>query len=162
MSLAISPATSSHETFIISNWINTYRASDQSGLYAMDDKESRERTWNHWWWTFEVILRRPTTRALIAHGKGEPDAYRGFIVFDRSERIPLVYYVLVKELYRRAGHARALFAAAGIDPRRQFFYGCRTPVVLQIAARRKIPAAKLDANWARYGKPLLSKERANG
>jgi hypothetical protein len=74
----------------------------------------------------------------------------GFIVAEPDEKPPLLYYVLVKENFRRNGIARRLFKAVDIDPSKRFEYACSTPWCLKLAA--KVPLARWRPRRGRYSR----------
>jgi hypothetical protein len=67
--------------------------------------------------------------------------------------------VYVKDVYRKNGFARGLFSAIGINPRLPFLYACKTPIVGELAAARKIPSARFDNNAARYPSKIAPTRR---
>ena len=125
--------------FVDYGWLDSYRWAHAAGMIHMDD-------WR------DVMLpqiarvrNRPRTITLIAE---EPGALAGFITCDPSNDPPLVFYVYVKEQYRRAGIARGLFREAGIDPNERFVYACKTAVISELT--RKMPRARFDPYAARF------------
>lgn len=133
--------------FVAKSWVASYRDADSAGFIAVDD------------WYLVMIpqvvkaMARPDVRVWIAYETSNPNpsanAY-GFLVADTAERPPLVYYVFVKEAYRRAGVARGLFAAAGIAPDQPFNFVCDTPMAHRL--RRKIPLARWAPKLGRFPK----------
>lgn len=163
MSFAIRPADAGDRTFIIQNWLDSYRTAFSAGLIAMED------WYKVMWPQVEKVLDRPGVRTLVAHETDETervaDLY-GFITFDPAMRhllgrdkratiLPTVVYVYVKGSHRRWGYARKLFAAAGIDPRSEFVYVCDTEATKRL--RMKIPNAKWAPLSARF--PHTTNER---
>lgn len=169
MTFAVSPLQPRHEAFVCAAFVNERKLARDSGLFILDDPQSRQSWWDAQWRWFWTMLARPTVRTLVAHGEDDANAYRGFISVDTSGRIPYLYYVYVKEVYRRAGHARALCAAAGFNPAHRFHYACRSQIGDRLTGSREVwlagelttlapkyKLAKHDPLWARFGK-----ERAN-
>lgn len=155
---------SEDRAFIISAWSSSYKSSHFAGLIASEDWPAIMHR------QLGRILDWPGTTALVA---GEPDGFLyGFIAGDTSRRLPIVYYVYVKDPFRsqeeiapsgvviegrRSGprYARGLFAALGVDPAQPFLYTCRTSVVSRIGdnypgGTNKIPNAKFAPAAARY------------
>jgi hypothetical protein len=143
--------------FVVSSWTQSFKHSRSAGFlqssswYRVMDAE------------VALALARPDVRTLVAYDpEADPSAKAdllGFITFDPVDAPPLVYYVYVKECYRRGGGgriwegpgvARRLFAAAGIDPAARFFYACETKTACHL--RRKIPLARFEPDRGRYPK----------
>lgn len=161
MTIAISPLASHHERFVCSAFCNERKLAKDAGLFDLSDPKQRQAWWDASWSAFWSILSRATVRTFVAHSDLDADAYRGFLSVDTSGRIPLVYYVYVAGPYRRTGHAHAMFAAAGVDPKRPFAFACRNAVVDSLTSPRgetppKYQLAKYAPVWARWGK-----EKAN-
>ena len=76
----------------------------------------------------------------------ESEVLRGFIAYEPN----YVFYIYVPQPFRCNGIARALFAAAGIDPASRFGYACRTLGSWQ--CRAKFPSAIYDPFKARFPK----------
>lgn len=136
--------------FVVSMWTQSYRTAFTAGMIQDED----------WYPIMDAqvakAMARPDVRTIVA---ADGDGLYGFITADTEERPPLVYYVYVKESYRRGGHgrlwsgaglARQLFAAIGVDPSRPFHYVCSTPWVPKL--ERKIPMASWKALWGRFPK----------
>lgn len=132
------------QRFIVGAWVGSFRDANTAGLIQVED-----------WYAVMIpqiakVMARPDVTATVAYETLDPEpatnAY-GFIVADVVEQPALVYYVYVKEPYRRSGIARGLFDAIGVDPARPFSYVCSTP--MEAMLRRKVPMAR----W----KPLLGR-----
>lgn len=133
-------ATEADRIFIDYGWLDAYRWAHAAGMIHMDD-------WR------DVMLpqiarvrSRPKTVTMVAEENGSPV---GFMCAEPGD-LPLVFFVYVKAPYRKAGYARGLFKAIGIDPQERFVYACKTPVVTEITQRYKIPCAKWDPYAARF------------
>jgi hypothetical protein len=154
--LAFRPAGEHDQKFIVDAWISSYRDAKTAGLIQVED-----------WYAvmipqIEKVLCRPDVRAIVAVIPGVTDRVSdlvGFIVVDTEDNPALVYYVFVKEHYRRAGNgklwsghgvARALFAAAGVDPAKPFNYVCSTPMCRIL--ERKIPMSRWTPQFGRFPK----------
>lgn len=142
--------------FVVDSWCASYRDAYTAGIIQVDD-----------WYpvmipTLEKILRKPDVRTVVACVPGVADHVAdliGFIVADTAESPPLVYYVFVKEHYRRArrlpnwagpGIGRGLFEALGLDPAQPFSYVCSTPMSSKL--ERKIPLARWRPLHGRFPK----------
>jgi hypothetical protein len=132
-------ATDEDRIFIDYGWLDSYRWAHAAGMIHMDD-------WR------DVMLpqiarvhKRPKVITMVA---AEPDALVGFMTAEPHNEPPLVFYVYVKEQYRRAGIARGLFRAIGIDPRERFVYACKTAVVTDLVS--KAPRSRFDPYAARF------------
>lgn len=164
MTVAIREADASDRRFVISSWLDSFRNSYNAGLIGMSD-----------WWAvmhpqIEKVLDRAGVRTLVAYETREKDRVAdlyGFITFDSTVKPTMVFYVYVKAPYRRAGyrngkrvgdgHARILFAAAGIDPLSPFDYACKTQDVAALST--KIPRARWQPLLARETDPARRNKR---
>lgn len=136
--------------FVIDSWVRSFQHADTAGMIWCGD-----------WFPVMIkqvtrILSWPEVRTLVAYDpddKSNLADVQGFISADAEDSVPIVYYVFVKEGYRRAGYARALFHAAGVDPRKPFRYPCTTGVVLRIRRNAdRMPWGKWDPTLARFAK----------
>lgn len=135
--------------FVTSTWSSSYKSSHFAGLIASEDWAAIMHV------QIGKLLDRPTTRTIVAC---EPDGFLyGFVAGDTSRRLPVVYYVYVKDPFRsqdegggRRGprHARRLFEALGVDPAATFLYTSRTAIVARLTD--KIPRATFAPAAARY------------
>jgi GNAT superfamily N-acetyltransferase len=87
---------------------------------------------------------------VVAFEHSDVNFLYGFISGDTSESVPAVYYVYIKEPYRRGGIATRLFEALGVRPTERFTYACRTAIVPTLS--RSIPAARFNPAILRYPK----------
>lgn len=129
---------------VVALWSSSYKRSHYAGMI-----------WNEDWASvmhpqIARALQRPTVTTTIAFEKTDPDFFYGFITADTSEPVPVVYYVYVKESYRKHGIARALLRAIDVDPTKYFVYVCKTGIVATLAC--KIPLARFNNLEARYPK----------
>lgn len=128
--------------FVVSAWSSSYKHSHTAGMiHTSDWADVMHRQINR-------LLDQPDTRTVVAYESTDPDFVYAFASGDTSRAVPVLWYVYVKEPYRRAGHARKLFAALGVDPSRRFWFACRTAIVATLT--RSIPSAKFDPELARY------------
>jgi GNAT superfamily N-acetyltransferase len=149
-------AADTDRTFVISSWLDASKHSHSAGLIQMSDWYSTM------WIQYEKAMDRQDMRTIVAFEKTDPSFLYGFIVADPTDqRIPekdgsvrwypgLVLFVFVKQSYRREGIARQLFKQAGIEPHRQFLYGCNTQQASRLAS--KVPAARFNPLAGRYPK----------
>lgn len=158
MTIAYRPAEPDDAQFIVSTWSRAYKKSRSAGIISSEDWPTVMHA------QIAKLLQRPEMRVMVAYENTDPtflygfiaaDALGGYLVAnDRGELsidpAPVVFFCYVKEPYRKAGYARGMFAAIGIDPKRRFLYPCWTPVIQKVAG--KIPLAKNDPNVARYPK----------
>jgi GNAT superfamily N-acetyltransferase len=148
VTIAFRAAVGEQERFlIVSAWTQNYKHAKTRGFIQAED----------WYRVMDEqvdkALKRPDVRTIVAYNVEATDHVadvHGFITADTEERPPLVYYVFVKENYRREGIARGLFAAMGIDPTKPFNYVCSTPFVRRL--ERKIPLAKWEPDFGTYPK----------
>lgn len=141
--IAQRPAEEADWQFVISTWSRSYKGSRSAGLISSDD----------WADVMHRQIRRalalPGVRALVAFDAIDPSFLYGWIAGDASAQ--LVHYVYVKEAFRRAGVARGLFMALGVDPSSGFSFTCWTPACARLAA--KIPSARHRPDLARDAHP---------
>lgn len=142
--IAFRPATSDDRRFIVSAWSTSYKHAHTAGMIHTDDWADVMHK------QIERVLDRPDARTIVAFESKDPTFLYGWIAGDTSEGVPAVFYVYVKEPYRRAGHARRLFAALGVQPGERFVYGCRTAIVPTLA--RSIPSARFNPAILRFPK----------
>jgi hypothetical protein len=132
-------AVEGDDIFINYGWLDSYRWAHAAGMIHMDDWRDVMLP------QIKRVRARPKTITVVAE---EPGALAGFICAKPGNDPPLVFYVYVKEQYRKAGIARGLFRLAGVDPFERFVYACKTAVVSELM--RKIPQAKFDPYAARF------------
>jgi hypothetical protein len=149
-------ARTDEHNFIVDAWVSSYRDAYTAGIIQVEDWYSTMIP------TVEKILEKPDVRAVVAVVRGVTDHVAdvaGFVVADTQEAPSLVYYVFVKEHYRRAGRgrlwggpgiARGLFSAIGVDPAQPFNYVCSTPMVRTL--KRKILLARWQPLLGRFPK----------
>ena len=154
--LGTAEAPTPERRFVIDGWVGSYRDAYTAGLVQVED-----------WYAVMIpqinkVLAKAELRVTVAHTPGAAGSgvdLLGFIAADPADDPPLVYYVLVKEHYRRGGRGRlwpgvgigrGLFFAMGIDPERPFNYVCSTPACRQL--ERKIPMARWRPNLGRFPK----------
>jgi GNAT superfamily N-acetyltransferase len=130
--------------FAIGTWSSNYKNSHYAGIVQTEDWPDVMHA------AIGKILARPTTRTIVAF---EPPAFLyGFIAGELADTMPVVHWIYVKSPYRKAGIARGLFAALGVDPAREFLYTCRTIACVRLAD--KIPLARFTPGAARYANYL--------
>ena len=134
--------------FVVDAWCRSYQPSDTAGIIG------GERWFAVMIPELERIIDRHESRTLLAVS---PDAdpgiadVHGFMVHEVGSSVPIVHFVYVKEAYRRCGIARALFAAAGIDPTRTFVYTATTAMLSTLRREpHRLPFARWDVTPARY------------
>lgn len=132
--------------FVITTWSSSFKKSFTAGLIRTEDWPAIMHA------QLGKILDREGARAVLAVDTEDPTFFYGWIAGDTSDRTAVIYYVYVKEPYRRAGYARKLFAAFGVDPGSAFTFVCKTPVAIEIALRDKIPRARWNPLEVRYPK----------
>lgn len=163
-------ATDDDRAFIEDSWIESYKTSHAAGLIAIED----------WYAVMigqiRRVLARPECSTIVAYHPGETDPRRGlfgWVCVEKDFEIPqrtrqrvdgrlkwveymvasdwpLVHYCYVKLAYRRMGIARGLFRAAAVDPKKEFFYTCKTGIITKLQA--SIPWSKWNPMIARQAK----------
>lgn len=137
MTTTIRPMLPADRAFVRSGWSASLRTSRDVQLIPM----------RLWAVTMHPVidhaLDRPAARTLIAEG----EVLQGFVCAEPG----YVLYLYVAQPFRRLGLARALLAAADIDPARRFGYACRTRASWElIVLHRKAPLAVYDPFRARF------------
>lgn len=132
-------AEAGDRVFVDYAWLDSYKWAHAAGMIHMDDWRDVMLP------QIARIRNRPRAVTIVAE---EPTALAGFICAEPSGDPPLVFYVYVKEAYRRSGIARGLFRAAGVDPQSRFVYACKTAVVSELFG--KVPRARFDPYAARF------------
>ena len=142
MTIAYRAAELADAPFIVSTWSRSFKTSRSAGMIASEDWE---RTMHP---QIQKLLDRPGVKTISAYENTDDSFLYGWIAADPAAEPPIVFFCYVKEAYRRAGYARGLFAAIGVDPSKRFRYTCWVPIIHKLAD--KIPHAKHDPNLARY------------
>lgn len=153
--IAYRPMEASDRNFVVDSWVSSYLAAKSRGCIQIED-----------WYpimipTVEKILGKPDVRTMVAVMPGTDRIANllGFITADIDDNPALVYYVYVKEHYRRAkrlpgwtgpGIGRGLFEALGIEPARPFNYVCSTAMCRIM--ERKIPMSRHQPDLGTYPK----------
>lgn len=132
-------AVADDSIFIDYGWLDSYRWAHAAGMIHMDDWRDVMLP------QIKRVRSRPNAITIVAE---EPGALAGFLCCEPKNDPPLVFYVYVKEQYRKAGIARELFRRAGIDLNERFVYACKTAVVSDLM--RKAPQARFDPYAARF------------
>ena len=135
---------SSERQFMITTWASSYKKSFAAGIITSEDWPAVMHQ------QLGKILDRAGARAIIAYEKSDADYFYGWIAGDTTDAVPIVYYVYVKEPYRRSGIARGLFSALGVEPGAYFVHVCETPKSIELAS--KIPRARFNPLEVRYPK----------
>jgi len=144
VTIAYRPALPEDRMFLVSNWSSSFKKSHHAGLIWTEDWADVMHK------QINKALDRPCVRSVIAFENTDPRFLYGFIVGDTTEATPIVYYVYVKEGFRKAGYARGLFAALGVVPEKAFTYVCKTSVVSRLVD--KIPFGRHNPLEGRYPK----------
>jgi len=164
--------------FVLKSWRDSYRMSHMAGPIPMSMYRD----------VYDAVLRqllqRPDVEVHIAHARGQqpPDDIFGWICVEydawtRSKVVehgqwvdkdvpleqPVVHYVYVKQAFRDQGVARALLAAAGVDPERHWTHTFSTALVAKMRQRhldgspRRNWAGAFDPRLARFPKKQIPK-----
>jgi hypothetical protein len=166
--------------FVLKTWLDSYRASHTSGLLSLTPHLEPCIHCNGYTdygyhavmaKVIRRILERPNVEVLVAANPRAqpPNDLHGYVIVERGALVPyykppryelelrksdapLVHYVLVKKIYRDFKLARALFAAAGVDPTKRFLFTCTTPISESIRKAHKIPGGEWSPLCARFTK----------
>lgn len=159
MKLSYRLMTPADRRFVRSAWSASYRLSHAAGMIGMES-----------WATvmhpqIDRVLDRSDCTCMVAYNAdADPDTKTdllGFVAGDPSHAwplrpphmmtlAPLVFYVYVREAYRKSGIARGLFRTLRIDPMQPFVYACKTDVVTPLTQEGKLPFAKWQPFTARF------------
>lgn len=145
MTIAIRPAADRDRRFVVSAWVASTRHLRRSVMIHDAD-----------WWTVmypqvEKAIARHGVSTLVAYETDDPDPLAdlyGFATVDHHQHPPLVYFVYVKEPYRRSGIATRLLVAGGVDPTKRLDYVIRVPLMGELAER--YPLARHNPEPAMY------------
>lgn len=159
MTVAFRKLEAGDRRFVLDAWASSYRLSHFAGLVSVAD----------WYRIMDEqigkLLDRRGVATTVAYDDDADTAVElnGFITVDLTgfkqedgsgslQRVdqPYVFYCFVKKDYRRRGIARALFRAAGVDPRKPFTFACKVPLVRRL--ERLIPMARFNPLPARFPK----------
>lgn len=143
MTIAYRPAEIEDATFVVPTWSRAYKESRSAGMIADEDWPIVMHP------QIQKVLARPGVQTLIAYENTDPSFLYGYIVATPQTYPQVVFFTYVKEAYRRAGYARGLFAAIGIEPTSAFRYTCWTPVIPKLVDAGAIPRAKHVPGYAR-------------
>ena len=141
MTIAYRAAEVADAPFVVSQWSRCFKSSRSAGVIADEDWPKIAHA------QIQKLVSRPGVITLVAYENTAPTFLYGFISGEPGSSIPIVHFVCTKEAYRRAGYARGMFAAIGIEPSRPFVYTHWTPVVAKV--RELIPLARHEPNYAR-------------
>ncbi len=136
MSLAYRPAIERDLKFVLYSWVKSQKFEPTAGLIAV--KDWREIMTPQ----LASILDRPEVEIFVAYKPEETDHTAdlfGWIAVERGHKAPLVHYIFVKKHFRYEGIGRGLFAAAGVDPSKWFFYSCQSLLVGRRDREGRIP-----------------------
>jgi hypothetical protein len=156
MTIAYRAAELADAEFIVPLWSRAFKTSRSAGMIASEDWARVMHP------QIQKLLNRPGVRTIVAYENTDPKFLYGFITGNTAEVPPTVHFCYVKEYYRRAGYARGLFAALGVDPSRSFSFTCWTPICAKLTQDQrdehgvpipqtaKLPFARHNPNLARY------------
>jgi hypothetical protein len=160
--------------FLIRTWIESFKAAHGAGILRIDQLTVPCECGRPIRYDFSAVmevtlaslLQRPGVTTWMAYHPHEqpPNDLYGYLVSETganvpsyvrgedgesrlevaTSELPLIHYVFVKRYARERGIARALFAAAGIDPDSAYLYTCKTSNLSRLEARGKIPR---DSRW---------------
>ena len=174
------PATENDLRFVLKTWLDSHRSSHSAGLLSLSPHVEHCPTCNEpmsydyntvMTHIVRRILSRPGVEVFVASNPRElpPNDLHGWLAVEHGANIPvyrppqyklevrvspdpLVHYVFVKKIYREHGIARALFKAAGVDPRQRFIYTCHTALSVAVEKAGKVPRAEWAPLSARFTK----------
>lgn len=156
--------------FVLDSWLDSYRMSHMAGPIPMSMYEDVYRQ------LLRELVQRPDIVVVIAFepGVAPPDDIYGWICVERDAwtrakvlehgrhvekdvRVeqPVVHYVNVKQAFRDHGVARALLAAAGVNPERPWTHTFSTAVVTKMRARHR--DGRERRHWRGHFDPRLAR-----
>lgn len=149
MTIAYRAAELADAQFVVSNWSRHFKESRTAGMIADED-----------WATvmhrqIQKLIARPDVATTIAYENTAPSLLYGFVSATPKNDPPVIYFLYVKDEYRRAGYARGLLAAIGVNPESCFAYTCATPTLswqdktTGKSILDQIPLAKHQPKYAR-------------
>lgn len=106
--------------FITKSWLDEYRRVPSSGtIPAHLFAKLYVPVVHH-------VLDNPDVTTLVACHSSAPSVVLGFIVTESGFTRPVLHFLFVKPDYRGNGIAKALLAAANLNPKEPFFYTYET------------------------------------
>lgn len=121
----ITPAGESDLGLIYGNWLDSFYDAHAAGPLPGDVYRASYRE------TIDRILARAGVRALIARSPRDADALYGFVVAAPG----ILYYLYVKQPYRRRGIADALMREVGFGRAARFTYLFKTELATALGKR---------------------------
>ena len=106
--IKVRPIKDTDRDFVINAWLMAHRNSSECVRQSNPTYYSNQEP------LIQRLLDVATT--LVATADDDDDQLAGFITFQHIDGVPVVHYFFVKNLFRRRGIARELFAAANINP----------------------------------------------
>src|ERR1700677_963642 len=92
--------------FIFSTLLKSYRYASNFAR-----KISNEVFFKYHHMFLDSCLKRPGSKVLIAHPKGEPDVILGYLLTEKTEDgLDIIHYTYIKKSFRQMGVARALWS----------------------------------------------------
>lgn len=149
MTIAYRAAEIADAPFVVSNWSRHFKESRTAGMISDEDWAAVMHR------QIQKVIARPDVQTIIAYENTSPGLLYGFISATPKTDPPVIYFLFVKDQYRRAGYARGLLAAIGIDPMTRFAYTCGTSILSRPDKKTgksildQIPQAKHQPKYAR-------------
>lgn len=92
--------------FIFATLLKSYRYASNFAR-----KISNEIFYKYHHMFLDSCLKRPGSKVLVAHPKGEPDVILGYLLTEKAvDGLDIIHYTYVKKSFRQMGIARALWA----------------------------------------------------
>jgi hypothetical protein len=171
----IEPDRGGELAFVRLSWLRTFEHSHYAGVipgrlyYKVYDS------------VLDILLGRPGALVLVAADAEDENHLMGFCctepgyrypdraAFQKAETLPprlagktlpLLHYVYVPRVYRRAGLGLAMVRAGGVDPEKPFVYTFKNETTSRIVGqRRRYIEGMYDPLVARYELPQAAEER---
>jgi hypothetical protein len=112
--IEVRPAYMDDLAFIFATLLRSYR---HASNFARKISNEIFYTYHHMF--LDACLKRPNSKVMVAHPKGEPNVILGYLLSEtRPDGEDVVHYTYVKKSFRQMGVARALWAT--LNPEKKY------------------------------------------
>lgn len=118
LKVLIRPVETADVNFIFNSWLKSYR---HGSYFAKKIRDTVFYKYHHM--VCDAILRRPTTRVLMACDPEDPSVIYGYLVYEKLNTDLhnwgyVLHYAYVKSPFRKLGVGAELLKASELDPNR--------------------------------------------